>query len=51
VAFNAGAALFVAGKAPSVEEGVRAARTAMDSGAAGATLVAMARLSNAEVVA
>jgi anthranilate phosphoribosyltransferase len=51
VAFNAGAALFVAGKAPSVDEGIRAARSAIDSGAATATLAAMARLSNAEVVA
>ena len=51
VAFNAGAALFVAGKAPSVDEGIRAARSAIDSGAATATLTAMARLSNAEVVA
>jgi len=51
VAFNAGAALFVAGKAPSVDEGIRAARSAIDSGAATATLAAMVRLSNAEVVA
>jgi anthranilate phosphoribosyltransferase len=51
VAFNAGAALFVAGKVPSVDDGIRAARAAIDSGAAGATLAAMARLSNAEVVA
>ena len=51
VAFNAGAALFVAGKAGSVAEGIREARNAIDSGAAGATLAAMARLSHAEVVA
>jgi anthranilate phosphoribosyltransferase len=51
VAFNAGAALFVAGKTPSVDEGIRAAQSAIHSGAASATLAAMVRLSNAEVVA
>jgi len=51
VALNAGAALFVAGKAASVAEGIHAARSAIDTGAARATLAAMARLSHAEVVA
>ena len=51
VVFNAGAALFVAGKVASVNDGIRAAESAIDSGAASATLAAMVRLSNAEVVA
>jgi anthranilate phosphoribosyltransferase len=51
VALNAGAALFIAGKAISVADGIRVASTAIDSGAARATLAAMAKVSNAEVVA
>jgi anthranilate phosphoribosyltransferase len=51
VVFNAGAALFVAGKVASVNDGIRSAGSAIDSGAASATLAAMVRLSNAEVVA
>jgi anthranilate phosphoribosyltransferase len=50
VVFNAGAALFVAGKVSSVDDGIRAAEAAIESGAASATLAAMVRLSNAEVV-
>jgi anthranilate phosphoribosyltransferase len=37
-AFNAGAAIYVAGRADTLEEGVRAAEAALDSGAATATL-------------
>jgi len=51
VVFNAGAALFVAGKVSSLDDGIRAAEAAIESGAASATLAAMVRLSNAEVVA
>jgi len=51
VALNAGAALFVAGKASSVAEGIRLAHKAIDSRAARETLAAMARLSHSEVVA
>jgi len=51
VALNAGAALFVAGKASSVADGIRLAQGAMDSGAARDTLAEMVRLSHAEVVA
>ena len=51
VAFNAGAALFVAGRVSSVVEGIRAAQAAIDTGAAAATLAAVARLSHAEDVA
>jgi anthranilate phosphoribosyltransferase len=51
VALNAGAALFVAGKAATVADGIRIASTAIESGAARATLAAMAKLSHAEVVA
>jgi len=51
VALNAGAALLVAGKAGSVAEGIRLAQRAIDSGSARETLAAMARLSNAEVIA
>jgi len=50
VALNAGAALFVAGHAPSVADGIRDAHTALDTGAARATLEAMAKRSHAEVV-
>ena len=51
VALNAGAALFVAGKAATVGDGIRIASTAIEAGAARATLAAMAKLSHAEVVA
>src|SRR5262245_16997708 len=51
VALNAGAALFIAGKAGSVGDGLRRASSAIDSGAARATLAAMVKTSNAEVVA
>ena len=51
VALNAGAALFVAGKASSVADGIRLAQGAMDSGAARDTLAEMVRLSHAEVMA
>ena len=50
VLLNAGAALFVAGRAGSVVEGIRLASSAIDSGAARATLDTMARASHAEVV-
>ncbi len=43
VALNAGAALFVAGRAASVAEGIRMASEAIDSGAARGTLERMAR--------
>jgi len=48
VLLNAGAALFIAGKVPGVREGIARAATAIDSGAAKATLEAMARSSRAE---
>ena len=51
VAFNGGAALFVAGTVASVNDGIRAVESALDSGAARATLAAMVRASNAEAVA
>ena len=41
VLLNAGAALFVAGKAASVRDGIKLAAQAIDSGAAGRTLAAM----------
>ncbi len=43
--FNAGAAVYAAGRAPTLEEGVRAAEQAIDSGAAQATLKRFATLS------
>ena len=49
VLLNAGAALFVAGRAASVREGIGRAAQAIDSGAAQATLEAMARSSHAGV--
>jgi anthranilate phosphoribosyltransferase len=49
VLLNAGVALFVAGAAESVRAGIGQAAAAIDSGAAGATLDAMVRLSHAEV--
>ena len=49
VLLNAGAALFVAGRAGSVHDGIAHAAQAIDSGAARATLDAMARGSHAEV--
>lgn len=51
VLFNAGAALLVAGRAPSVREGIARAAEAIDSGAAKDTLERMVRLSRAEAVA
>ena len=51
VLLNAGAALFVAGRAASIAEGLMQAGAAIDSGAAGATLEAMARWSQVEAVA
>ena len=45
VLLNAGAALFVAGRAASVSSGVKLAAGAIDSGAARATLDRMARSS------
>jgi anthranilate phosphoribosyltransferase len=49
VLLNAGAALFVAGRAATVRDGIGRAAHAIDSGAARATLAAMARGSRAEV--
>jgi anthranilate phosphoribosyltransferase len=51
VLLNAGAALFVAGRVESVSVGIRDAASAIDSGAARATLDSMARSSHAEAVA
>jgi anthranilate phosphoribosyltransferase len=51
VLLNAGASLLVAGRVESVVDGIRVAASAIDSGAARATLDAMARSSRAEVVA
>ena len=51
VVLNAGAALFVAGRAESVGSGIRLAGEAIDSGAARSTLDQMVRMSNAEVIA
>jgi anthranilate phosphoribosyltransferase len=48
VLLNAGAALFIAGRADSVRDGIARAAAAIDSGAATATLDAMARSSQAE---
>jgi anthranilate phosphoribosyltransferase len=48
VLLNAGAALFVAGRASSVREGIGQAAKAIDRGAAQATLDRMARGSHAE---
>ena len=50
VVLNAGAALFVAGRAASVREGIALAGEAIDSGAADTTLERMVRSSRAEVV-
>jgi anthranilate phosphoribosyltransferase len=49
VLLNAGAALFIAGRADSVASGIRLASDAIDSGAAALTLERMARMSHAEV--
>jgi anthranilate phosphoribosyltransferase len=49
VLLNAGAALFVAGRVASVRDGIARAADAIDTGAARATLDAMARGSHAEV--
>jgi anthranilate phosphoribosyltransferase len=51
VLINAGAALFVAGAAGSVREGIALAAEAIDSGAARRTLDAMARASQVEATA
>ena len=51
VVLNAGAALFVAGCAPSVRDGVAAAAAVIDAGKAAATLESMIRSSQAEAVA
>jgi anthranilate phosphoribosyltransferase len=51
VALNAGAALFVAGAAGSVREGIALAASAIDRGDAGATLDKMVRSSQKEAVA
>jgi anthranilate phosphoribosyltransferase len=51
VLLNAGAALFVAGRAPTIVDGIRAAADAIDAGLARATLDRMVRASQAEVVA
>ena len=50
VVLNAGAALFVADRVASVREGITIAASAIDSGAARATLDAMVRASQAEAV-
>jgi anthranilate phosphoribosyltransferase len=51
VLLNAGAALFVAGAAASVRDGIRRAAEAIDSGSARRTLDAMARVSQVEATA
>ena len=51
VLLNAGAALFVAGAAGSVTEGIAQAASAVDGGAAKATLEKMVRSSQKEAVA
>jgi anthranilate phosphoribosyltransferase len=48
VLLNAGAALFVAGRAASVRDGIAAAAHGIDSGAARATLDRMVRISQTE---
>ena len=50
VLFNAGAALFVAGRSSSVSEGIARAAAAIDSGSARETLDRMVQSSRAEVV-
>ena len=50
VMLNAGAALFVAGEAETVRDGIARAAEAIDSGAAKATLEKMARSSHAQAV-
>ena len=51
VLLNAGAALFVAGRAATIAAGIRQAAAAIDAGAAQDTLAAMVRWSQAEAVA
>ena len=46
VLLNAGAALFIAGAAPSISEGIVRAADALDSGRAAETLAALVRVSN-----
>jgi anthranilate phosphoribosyltransferase len=50
VLLNAGAALFIAGRAETVRAGIAHAAAALDAGAARATLEAMARASHEERV-
>lgn len=50
VALNAGAGLYVAGKAATLEEGVRMAEQLIDSGAAKARLEEFIKLSNEDVI-
>ncbi len=47
VLLNAGASLLVAGRVPSIEEGIRLAAEALDSGSARAALARLAELSHA----
>jgi len=49
VLLNAGAALFVAGRADSIRDGMSQAARAIDSGAAGQTLARLVTLSNEPV--
>jgi anthranilate phosphoribosyltransferase len=48
VLLNAGAALFIAGTASSIEDGIKRAAAAIDSGASRKTLDALVAISNAE---
>ena len=48
VLLNAGAALFVAGRAASIRDGMHEAAAAIDAGAAKATLAKLAALSQAD---
>jgi anthranilate phosphoribosyltransferase len=50
VLLNAGAALFIAGRAPAVQDGIARAAQAIDQGTAKATLDRMVRSSQAEAV-
>jgi anthranilate phosphoribosyltransferase len=51
VLLNAGAGLFVAGRTPTVAQGVTLAAGAIDSGRAAATLARLVALSNVAVEA
>ena len=46
VCMNAGAALYIAGKAKTIEDGVKMAENLIDSGAAAAKLAEFIKLSN-----